>query len=42
VAYVGLVWLLQGWPVVALTAASATIKNPRGALLNYYRKGGRR
>ena len=29
---IGLVWLLQGAPVVALTAASATIKSPSGGL----------
>jgi hypothetical protein len=35
----GLIWLLQGWPVVALTAASATIKSPSGAPL-VFRKAG--
>jgi hypothetical protein len=38
---IGLVWLLQGAPVVALTAASAMIKSPSGGL-RVVRKAGPR
>jgi hypothetical protein len=34
--HTGLIWLLQGRPIVALTAATATIKSPR--ILLAYRK----
>jgi hypothetical protein len=34
----GLVWLLQGRPVVALTEAAATIKNPVTANITVYRR----
>ena len=37
----GLVWLTQGCPVVALTKGSATIKMPTGNHLLYYRRPGR-
>jgi len=33
----GLIWLLQGRPVVALTAATAAIENPTGAITVYRR-----
>jgi hypothetical protein len=33
----GLVWMLQGRPVVALTEATATIKNPTGIITTYRR-----
>jgi hypothetical protein len=33
----GLIWLLQGRPVVALTAATAAIENPAGAITVYRR-----
>jgi hypothetical protein len=33
----GLIWLLQGRPVVALTEASAAIQNPTGAITVYRR-----
>ena len=33
----GLIWLLQGRPVVALTAATAAIENPTGAVTVYRR-----
>jgi hypothetical protein len=33
----GLVWLLCGRPVVAMTESTATIKSPTGSLLTYYR-----
>jgi hypothetical protein len=33
----GLIWLLQGRPVVALTEASAAIQNPTGAITVYPR-----
>jgi hypothetical protein len=33
----GLIWLLQGREVVALTAASATIENPTGSITTYRR-----
>jgi hypothetical protein len=31
----GLIWLLQGRPVVALTGATAAIQNPSGAITTY-------
>jgi hypothetical protein len=31
----GLIWLLRGWPVLALTRAAAAIKTPTGAILTY-------
>jgi hypothetical protein len=33
----GLIWLLQGRPVVALTANIAAIENPTGAVTVYYK-----
>jgi hypothetical protein len=33
----GLIWLLQGRPVAALTAATAAIENPTGAITVYRR-----
>ena len=33
----GLIWLLQGRPVVALTSATAAIENPTGAITVYRR-----
>jgi hypothetical protein len=33
----GLIWLLQGRPVIALTDATAAIKNPTGAVATYRR-----
>jgi hypothetical protein len=33
----GLVWLLRGRPVVAMTESTATIKSPTGGLVTYYR-----
>jgi hypothetical protein len=33
----GLVWLLRGRPVVAMTESTATIKSPTGSLLTYDR-----
>ena len=33
----GLIWLLQGRPVVALTDATAAIENPTGAITVYRR-----
>jgi hypothetical protein len=33
----GLIWLLQGRPVVALTETSAAIENPTGAITTYRR-----
>jgi hypothetical protein len=33
----GLIWLLDGRPVVALTGATAAIKNPTGAITMYRR-----
>ena len=33
----GLIWLLRGRPVVALTRAAAAITNPTGAILMYHR-----
>ncbi|HEY2532173.1 MAG TPA: hypothetical protein VGJ20_30310 [Xanthobacteraceae bacterium] len=35
----GLIWLLQGCPVVALTERTAAIKMPTGNELMFYRKG---
>jgi hypothetical protein len=34
----GLVWLLRGKKVVALTAAAATIRTPTGGMLSFYRR----
>jgi hypothetical protein len=34
----GLVWLLQGRPVVALTADTAAIENPTGSIITTYRR----
>jgi hypothetical protein len=34
---IGLVWLLRGRPVVALTEATAAIQNPSGAITTYRR-----
>jgi hypothetical protein len=33
----GLIWLLQGRPVVALTETTAAIQNPTGAITTYRR-----
>ena len=33
----GLIWLLQGRPVVALTETTAAIQNPSGAITTYRR-----
>jgi hypothetical protein len=33
----GLIWLLRGWPVVALTNATAAIEQPTGAITIYRR-----
>jgi hypothetical protein len=35
----GLIWLLQGRPVIALTQTAATILAPSGANLTYHRHG---
>jgi hypothetical protein len=37
----GLVWLLQGCPVVALTDTAATIRMPAGNHLRFYRRAAR-
>ena len=34
----GLIWLLQGCPVVALTDTAATIRMPTGNLLRFFRR----
>ena len=34
----GLIWILQGCPVVALTDTSATIRMPTGNLLRFFRR----
>jgi hypothetical protein len=38
----GLLWLLRGNEVVALTATSATIRGKRGSLLTFYKRPGAR
>jgi hypothetical protein len=38
----GLIWLLRGRPVVALTASTATIRIKDGGALTFYRQAGRR
>src|SRR5262249_42529827 len=35
----GLIWLLAGRPVIALTAAGAAIATPTGNTTTYYRRG---
>jgi hypothetical protein len=37
---VGLIWLLRGRPVVALTATGATIRATSGSILTYSRRAG--